>query len=223
MTSGKEDYLKAIYLLSENHDIVTNKELSQTLQVSPPSVSEMITKLQKQGYVDYTAYKGSKMTRKGRKEAGRLLRYHALWEVFLIDYLHFSWSQAHEMAEGLEHQTNDILSEKLEAYLNHHDAVSKAKVYERTGDVVVYYTGARLGITRERLADLEVGDTTHIRRIMEDYSLMDYLQSRGIDIDMEVKVKEKEPYEGPILLETPKGDISLSYKAAQRIFVDDKK
>ena len=31
----------------------------------------------------------------------------------------------------------------LEAYLNHHDAVSKAKVYERTGDVVVYYTGAR--------------------------------------------------------------------------------
>lgn len=31
----------------------------------------------------------------------------------------------------------------LEAYLNHHDAVSKAKVYERTGDVVVYYTGSR--------------------------------------------------------------------------------
>lgn len=111
MTSGKEDYLKAIYLISESHDIVTNKELSQTLQVSPPSVSEMITKLQKQGYVDYTAYRGSKMTRKGRREAGRLLRYHALWEVFLVDYLHFSWSEAHELAEGLEHQTNDILSE----------------------------------------------------------------------------------------------------------------
>ena len=31
----------------------------------------------------------------------------------------------------------------LEAYLNHHDAVSKAKVYERTGDVVVCYTGSR--------------------------------------------------------------------------------
>lgn len=216
MTSGKEDYLKAIYLLSENHDILTNKELSQTLQVSPPSVSEMITKLQKQGYVDYTAYKGSKMTRKGRKEAGRLLRYHALWEVFLVNYLHFSWSQAHEMAEGLEHQTNDILSEKLEAYLNH-------PTHCPHGDPIPRKDGSRLGITRERLADLEVGDTTHIRRIMEDYSLMDYLQSRGIDIDMEVKVKEKEPYEGPILLETPKGDISLSYKAAQRIFVDDKK
>ena len=233
MTSGKEDYLKAIYLLSENHDIVTNKELSQTLQVSPPSVSEMITKLQKQGYVDYTAYKGSKMTRKGRKEAGRLLRYHALWEVFLVNYLHFSWSQAHEMAEGLEHQTNDILSEKLEDYLNPPTPRPPRAPTPRQdrrpvglhppGDPIPRKDGSRLGITRERLADLEVGDTTHIRRIMEDYSLMDYLQSRGIDIDMEVKVKEKEPYEGPILLETPKGDISLSYKAAQRIFVDDKK
>ena len=52
---------------------------------------------------------------------------------------------------------------------------------------------------------------------------MDYLQGKGIDIDMEVTVKEKEPYEGPLLLDTPKGDISLSYKAAQQIFVDDKK
>lgn len=72
MTSGKEDYLKAIYLISESHELVTNKELSNMLHVSPPSVSEMITKSQKQGYVDYTAYKGKKMTRKGRREAGRL-------------------------------------------------------------------------------------------------------------------------------------------------------
>lgn len=72
MTSGKEDYLKAIYIISEDHELVSNKELSDMLHVSPPSVSEMIMKLQKEGYVDYTAYKGSKMTRKGRREAGKL-------------------------------------------------------------------------------------------------------------------------------------------------------
>ena len=59
MTSGKEDYLKAIYIISEDHELVSNKELSDMLHVSPPSVSEMIMKLQKEGYVDYTAYKGS--------------------------------------------------------------------------------------------------------------------------------------------------------------------
>lgn len=215
MTSGKEDYLKAIYLISENHDVVTNKELSELLHVSPPSVSEMITKLQKQGYVDYTAYKGSKMTRKGRREAGKLLRYHALWEVFLVDHLHFSWSEAHEMAEGLEHQTNDVLSERLEEYLGHPDHCPH-------GDPIPRKDGARVGITNELLSDLDVGDTTHIRRVVEDYSLMDYLQSKNISIDMEVTVKNKEPYEGPILLGTDNGDISLSYKAAQQIYVDDK-
>ena len=115
MTSGKEDYLKAIYIISESHELVTNKELSEMLHVSPPSVSEMIAKLQKQGYVDYTAYKGSRMTKKGRREAGRLMRYHALWEVFLVKCLHFSWSGAHELAEGLEHQTNEELCDSLHA------------------------------------------------------------------------------------------------------------
>lgn len=215
MTSGKEDYLKAIYLISESHDLVTNKELSEMLHVSPPSVSEMITKLQKQGYVDYTAYKGSKMTKKGRKEAGRLLRYHALWEVFLVENLHFSWSEAHELAEGLEHQTTEVLSERLDFFLGH-------PTHCPHGDPIPKKDGSRLGITHRVLSNLEVGETTTIRRIVEDYHLMDYLQSKDITIDMKVTAKEKEPYEGPILLETEKGDISISYKAAEQIYVDDK-
>ena len=213
MTSGKEDYLKAIYIISENHDLVTNKELSEMLKVSPPSVSEMITKLQKQGYVDYTAYKGSKMTRKGRKEAGRLMRYHALWEVFLVNKLHFSWSEAHELAEGLEHQTMDTLCERLDDFLGH-------PAYCPHGDPIPRKDGSREGITHRVLADLDQGETTTILRVTEDYSLMDYIQDKGIDIGMVVTVKEKEAYEGPILLETPKGDISISYKAAQRIYVE---
>lgn len=215
MTSGKEDYLKAIYHISEFHELVTNKELSDMLKVSPPSVSEMVTKLEKQGYVDYTAYKGSKITKKGRKEAGRLLRFHALWEVFLVNHLNFSWSDAHMLAEGLEHQTTDELSDRLAAYLDYPKHCPH-------GDPIPAKDGSHKGITHRRLSDLEKGETTRIRRVMEDYKLMDYIQNKQIDIDMEVTVKDKEPYEGPILLSTPKGDISLSYKATQQIFVDDK-
>ncbi len=214
MTSGKEDYLKAIYIISEGHDLVTNKELSEMLHVSPPSVSEMIAKLQKQGYVDYTAYKGSKMTRKGLKEAGRLMRYHALWEVFLVKKLHFSWSEAHELAEGLEHQTIDTLCDRLDEFLGYPD-------YCPHGDPIPKKDGSREGITTRTLSELEDGESTHILRVEEDYRLMDYIQSRGIDIGMEVTVKEKEPYEGPVLLETPTGEVSLSYKAAQQVYVEE--
>lgn len=214
MTSGKEDYLKAIYIISENHELVSNKELSEMLHVSPPSVSEMISKLQKEGYVDYTPYRGSNMTAKGRREAGRLFRFHALWEVFLVDRLGFSWSEAHERADGLEHATSDLLAERLDSYLDHPKHCPH-------GDPVPEKDGSRKGLTHRALADLELGESTHIRRVAEDYCLMDYIQSKHIEINMTVKIKNKEPYEGPIVLETKAGDISLSFKAAQQIYVDD--
>ena len=179
MTSGKEDYLKAIYIISEDHELVSNKELSDMLHVSPPSVSEMIMKLQKEGYVDYTAYKGSKMTRKGRREAGKLFRFHALWEVFLVEKLHFSWSEAHEQADGLEHQTSDMLAERLDEFLGHPEHCPH-------GDPIPKADGSRKGLTFRTLSDLKEGDSTTIRRIVEDYSLMDYLQEKGIHPDMRV-------------------------------------
>ena len=64
----------------------------------------------------------------------------------------------------------------LDAYLNHHDAVSKAKVYERTGDVVVYYTGARkdavAALSTYRFDDPELDalvTSADSRRINQEY------------------------------------------------------
>lgn len=214
MTSGKEDYLKAIYIISEDHDLVSNKELSDMLHVSPPSVSEMITKLQKEGYVDYTAYKGSKMTKRGRREAGKLFRFHALWEVFLVNELNFSWSEAHEQADGLEHHTGEKLADRLDEYLGRPKHCPH-------GDPIPDADGNRERLTFRLLSDVDEGEKTQIRRMVEDYNLMDYLQSKGIHTGMPVVMKAKEPYEGPITVETDRGDISISYKAAQQIFVDD--
>ncbi|MFR6110964.1 MAG: metal-dependent transcriptional regulator [Dialister invisus] len=213
MTSGKEDYLKAIYIISEDHELVSNKELSDMLHVSPPSVSEMIMKLQKEGYVDYTAYKGSKMT---RREGGSRQAFPFSCVVGSIPCgkAPFSWSEAHEQADGLEHQTSDMLAERLGEFLGHPEHCPH-------GDPIPKADGSRKGLTFRTLSDLKEGDSTTIRRIVEDYDLMDYLQEKGIHPDMRVTVKEKEPYEGPILLATEAGDISLSYKAVEQIFVDE--
>ena len=215
LTSSKDDYLKAIYLITEEHEVVSNKELSDMLQVSPPSVSEMISKLQKQGLIDYTAYKGSKITKKGKKEAGKLLRFHALWEVFLVEKLGFKWSGAHELAEGLEHETSEELADKLSEFLGH-------PKHSPHGDPIPYNDGVRKGLTHRMLSECETGEKTTIRRIVEDYELMDYLQSKKIKIEMKVEVKEKAEYEGPVLLKTEDGNIWISYKAAEQIYVDDK-
>lgn len=68
MTTSKEDYLVAIYRLSEKETPVTNKKLTVALGVSAPSVSEMLGTLSNEEYILYEPYKGSSLTEKGKKK-----------------------------------------------------------------------------------------------------------------------------------------------------------
>lgn len=52
LTEEKEDYLKAILTNNGDKNFVTNKILSQFLNIKPPSVSEMVGRLEKAGYVE---------------------------------------------------------------------------------------------------------------------------------------------------------------------------
>ena len=45
MTPNKEDYLKCIYEIGSRHKKITNKEIAQLMQVSPPAVTEMMKKM----------------------------------------------------------------------------------------------------------------------------------------------------------------------------------
>ncbi|RZI03650.1 metal-dependent transcriptional regulator, partial [Staphylococcus aureus] len=58
LTEEKEDYLKAILTNNGDKNFVTNKILSQFLNIKPPSVSEMVGRLEKAGYVETKTYKG---------------------------------------------------------------------------------------------------------------------------------------------------------------------
>lgn len=119
MTPNKEDYLKVIYKLSESDKLVTNKKIAEYLQIAPASVTEMLIKLNRDGYIIYQPYKGSVLTEQGNKIAISLLRGHRLWEVFLMKYLDYSYSEAHEDAELLEHVTPIRLIERLDQFLEH--------------------------------------------------------------------------------------------------------
>ncbi len=214
MTSGKEDYLKALYTLGDDGHVVSNKDLSDLLEVSPPSTSEMIARLQKEGYIDYQAYKGSRLTEKGRREAARMIRYHCLWEVFLVRHLGFCWSEAHREAHQLEHHVSEETIRRLDAFLGY-------PVYCPHGTPIPAADGTHAPQSTRRLIDLNVGDRSRIGYCREDMELMDYLQSAGIEIGMEICVTAKEPYEGPIRFSAKGREYFLSYKAAKQLFVDE--
>lgn len=119
MTDNKEDYLKAIYELGGEEKEVSNKQIANSLEISPSSVSEMIKKLLEEGYVEYELYKGIKLTNYGASEAKKVKRRHLLWEVFLFEKLGYSIDDIHEEAEILEHITSEKLEKALDKYLKY--------------------------------------------------------------------------------------------------------
>lgn len=91
MTPNKEDYLKMIFELGGDTQLISNKQIVIGLDVSAASVSEMITKLVEQHYVTHTPYQGIKLTATGQKRAALLVRNHRLWEVFWWNHCIIQW------------------------------------------------------------------------------------------------------------------------------------
>lgn len=119
MNISKEDYIKAIYELGGQSRKVANKEIAEKLKISPPSVSEMIKKLEKEDYIIVQQYIGVSLTEKGIEKGKNIRKKHLLWEVFLVEKLGYSWEEVDEEAEQLEHVTDDRLQDRLEKFLDY--------------------------------------------------------------------------------------------------------
>ncbi len=120
VSPSKEDYLKAIWTLSERHadknEVGTNN-LAEHLQVSPPAVSKMLKQMEQQSLVAHLPYYGVKLTEKGRTVAIRIVRRHRLLELFLSEVLKYDENSCHDEAEHLEHHISDEFERRMDALL----------------------------------------------------------------------------------------------------------
>ena len=116
----EENYLKAIYKLSDNKagEITTNA-IADAMQTKAASVTDMVKKLAEKQLLKYEKYKGVKLSAKGRKVAIDTVRKHRLWETFLHNKLNFKWDEVHEIAEQLEHIQSETLIDKLDDFLGY--------------------------------------------------------------------------------------------------------
>lgn len=213
MTPNKEDYLKALYKLGGAEELVGNKEIAVHLNVAPASVSEMLGKLSREELIEYVPYKGSRLTNKGLQIALALVRGHRLWEVFLIRHLGYSWSEAHEDAELLEHITPPRLAMRLDRFLNYPASCPHGyAIPDADGNIDLR--------PMRRLSEIAPGDSGRIGMVEEEPELLDYLENLGLKIGSTFTVKSIGAYEGPFTLNLDGKEIQVSYKAACQIHVD---
>lgn len=105
LTPSVEDYLKAVYHLSEESGRATTTALATRLGVSPASVTGMLRKLsgRKPSLVVYRKHRGAQLTDEGNRRALAIVRRHRLLELFLQVVLGYTWDEVHDEAERLEH------------------------------------------------------------------------------------------------------------------------
>ncbi len=120
VSPSKEDYLKAIWTLSDRRadkqEVGTNN-LAEHLQVSPPAVSKMLKQMEQQLLVAHLPYYGVSLTEKGRTVAVRIVRRHRLLELFLSEVLKYPSDTVHDEAEHLEHHISDEFEARIDALL----------------------------------------------------------------------------------------------------------
>jgi len=213
MTSNKEDYLKVIYEEGGLEKLVSNKVISEKIGVSPASVSEMLTKLSQQGLILYEAYKGSQLTEDGLAACINVVRSHRLWEVFLMEYLGYTWREAHEDAHLLEHTTPARMTDRLDAFLNYPQICPHGSLIPQKGHIPD-------SVKLQRLTDLSEGEAAVVFRVVEEGRLLDYLESSGLRINKTIRVLSIDDYEGPVTFLQEEKRISISFKAANQVYVE---
>ncbi len=116
-TANREDYIRALYILEERKHELKSTDLAHYLNVSKPSVSEMVRQLASEGMVSYKKYSKLKLTAKGRRIAQKLTLKHRLIELFLKNILKISLRNIHQEANRLEHAFSDESIAKLRTLL----------------------------------------------------------------------------------------------------------
>ena len=174
-TDAEEEYLQTIFWLDEAGLPMTAANVARAMQLSPPTVHEMIRRLERDGYITRGEDKLIEFTDSGREHAEGIVRRHRLIERFLTDVLGIPWDEVHEEAERLEHAMSPVLEARMLA------AIGDAKTCPHGHPIEV-------GQRREGvpLADVEVGATVRILRFEnEAEDLLHYLMASGIEPGMQ--------------------------------------
>lgn len=118
LTATVEEYLETIYNMAAENEIVIGARLAEKFQVAPPTVTEMLKRLVKAGYVEMDQRRQVSLTETGYTAAEAVLRRHRLTERFLVDMLGMQWHQVHEEACRLEHFISGAVEARVLASLN---------------------------------------------------------------------------------------------------------
>lgn len=211
----EENYLKALFNLSAEKGEVTVNEVSKELGIKMPTVNSMMKKLADKKLVQYESYKPLRLTEKGKKEAGLIIRKHRLTEMFLVQQMGFGWEQVHEIAEQIEHLQSPAFFEKMDALLGH-------PTTDPHGSPIPDKSGKMEWLQYEKLSNCKPGDTVKLSAVLQTSDeFLKFLNSRELKLGQKIKVKRIEKFDDSMTVSYgKKTDEMLSHTVSERLLVE---
>jgi DtxR family Mn-dependent transcriptional regulator len=206
-TVAEEEYLQTLYWLFEAGLPMTAANMVRAMQVSAPTVHEMVGRLEQDGYIVRGDDREIAFTDDGREHAEGIVRRHRLIERFLTDVLGIPWDEVHEEAERLEHAMSPVLEERMLA------AIGDAKTCPHGHPIVE-------GVREEGalLADVQPGASVVVLRFEnEAEELLHYLKSTGLRPGLEGELASSDDEE--IIVRSADGEHPVSRSVAETVSV----
>jgi DtxR family transcriptional regulator, Mn-dependent transcriptional regulator len=213
-TPAVEDYLKAIYQLSESGAAVSTSAIAERLGIAAGSVTGMLKRLSEAGLVEHTRYYGARLTDDGVSTAVRTIRRHRILERFLVDVLGYTWDRVHDDAERLEHVVTDEMINRMATVLGEPDA-------DPHGAPIPTALGEFRETSYSSLADLHAGERATLREVPdEDPAALRYLAELDLRPGAALVVTDVAPFNGPLHVSINGREQIVGRELASKIMVE---
>jgi DtxR family transcriptional regulator, Mn-dependent transcriptional regulator len=210
----EENYLKAIYKLSEHNELVTTTDIATMLNIRSATVTDMLKKLAVKKLIRYERYKGLHLTEKGRAIGVKIIRKHRLWELFLVKQMKFRWDEVHEIAEQLEHIQSDELINRLDEILGYPKS-------DPHGDPIPDRNGVFGKSKAVPLSNVKPKTTAVVTGVVENSTtFLQYLDKTGIALGDKITIHAIEPFDQSHRITINQGkELFISENVAKNILV----
>lgn len=206
-TDAEEEYLQTLFWLFEAGLPMTGANVARAMQLSAPTVSEMMGRLERDGYISRAADKMISFTEFGRTEAEQIVSRHRMIERFLTDTVGVPWDEVHEEAEKLEH----AMTPRFEAY-----------VRSAVGDAATCPHGHPIQVGRRvegvPLADCAIGAQVRVLRFEnEAEDLLHYLKDVGLHVGLKGELAARDA--DTVTVTHSKGSSTVTMSVAETVTV----
>jgi len=235
VSANIEDYLKTIYQLSENDELVKTTSIAKNLNIAPGSVTQMLKKLYDLGFVEYSPYEGTKLTEDGLRLAKKIIRKHRLLERFMYGILKLKKTDVHSQACEMEHTLSDTAERALCQVLEHPDTCPDDDALIPECDLeftscdecmkAINDDLEKIGKRNKNLVSLiklKKNQKGRISFIRGDYKLLQELSDEDITIGTMISMVNIDHLSDQVEVSVEGSQLTIGKEIARNIFVDTK-